>query len=89
MTDGIVARYIRKARTLLSDQSAAGGLSERQSAQIREQLKDCAAGLGGEVSARQRAARLADTYLGLTDGGRAAFLRIIATEFGPEPKARL
>ncbi len=87
MTDGLVARYIRKARTLLSEQAAAGGLSERQSTLIREQLKDCAAGLGGEVSARQRAARLADTYLGLSDGGRAAFLRIIATEFGPDPKA--
>ncbi len=87
MADGIVARYIRKARKLLSEQSAAGGLSERQSAQIREQLKDCAAGLGGEVSARQRAARLADTYLELSDSGRTAFLRIIATEFGPDPKA--
>ncbi|MFZ4535950.1 malonyl-CoA decarboxylase [Propionivibrio sp.] len=87
MSDGIVARGIKKVRKLLGEHSATGGLSERQSAQIREQLKDCAAGLGGEVSARQRAARLADTYLELDDVGRSAFLRIIATEFGPDPKA--
>ena len=87
MTDGLVGRYIQKARKLLSQQSAAGGLSERKSAQIREQLKDCAAGLGGEASARQRAGRLADTYHGLADTGRAAFLRIIATEFGPDPSS--
>ena len=86
MSEGIVARGIKKVRKLLSEHSAAGGLSERQSAQIHEQLKDCAAGLGGEVSARQRAARLAETYQGLSDSGRAAFLRIIATEFGPDPK---
>lgn len=87
MAEGIVARGISKVRQLLGEQAVAGMLSPRQAAQVREQLKDCAAGLGGEISARQRAARLADTYLGLEDKGRAAFLAIVATEFGPDPVA--
>jgi malonyl-CoA decarboxylase len=52
---------------------------------IREQLQECAEGTGGEVSARQRAARLAHTYLELDDACRHAFLRMIALEFGPDP----
>ncbi|MBP6711431.1 MAG: malonyl-CoA decarboxylase [Propionivibrio sp.] len=72
---------------MLTENPSAGKLTERQLNQIRDRLKECAAGLGGEVSVRQRAARLAETYLGLGDEGRAAFLRIVATEFGPDPKA--
>lgn len=87
MTEGIVSRGIQKVRKMLSEHSSTGVLSERQLAQIREQLKECAVGLGGEISARQRAARLADTYLSLNDAGRAAFLHIVATEFGPDPKS--
>lgn len=87
MADGIVARGLKKVRKMLTENPSAGKLTERQLNQIRDQLKECAAGLGGEVSARQRAARLAETYLGLGDEGRAAFLRIVATEFGPDPKA--
>ena len=87
MTDGIVSRGIKKVRKLLSERVNAGSLSVRQSTLVREQLKDCAAALGGEVSARQRAARLAETYLALGDEGRVDFLRIVATEFGPDPVA--
>jgi len=61
-------------------------LPTKQLARLREQLKECAAGLGGEVSARTRAAQLAETYLGLSDAGRHEFLRLIALEFGPDPK---
>lgn len=64
----------------------ATALPARQLARIRELLKDCAASLGGEVSARGRAAKLAETYLGLDDAGRHEFLRLIALEFGPDPK---
>lgn len=53
---------------------------------IREQLQECAEGTGGEVSTRQRAGRLAQTYLQLDDACRHAFLRMIALEFGPDPK---
>ena len=87
MADGIVARGLKKVRKMLTENPSAGKLTERQLNQIRDRLKECAAGLGGEVSVRQRAARLAETYLGLGDEGRAAFLRIVATEFGPDPKA--
>jgi len=59
--------------------------SEKILERIRQQLHECAEGLGGEVSTRQRAARLAETYLGLDDGGRRAVLRMIALEFGPDP----
>ena len=86
MSDGIVARGIQKVRKLLAEKAWSGELSERQRAQLRAQLQECADALGGEVSARQRAARLAKTYSGLSDAGRAAFLRLIATEFGPQPE---
>ncbi len=52
---------------------------------IREQLQECAESAGGEVTTRQRAARLAHTYLQLDDSCRHAFLRMIALEFGPDP----
>jgi malonyl-CoA decarboxylase len=51
----------------------------------RTQLRECAEARGGEVSARTRAAGLAQTYLELDDTGRHAFLRLIALEFGPDP----
>ena len=84
MSDSLVSRGINKVRKLLAEPAPAANLSERQAVKIREQFKDCAAALGGEVSARQRAARLAETYLALGDGARADFLRILAVEFGPE-----
>lgn len=62
------------------------GLPAKQLARIRTLLKECAAGLGGEVSARHRAAKLAETYLALNDAGRHEILRLIALEFGPDPK---
>jgi malonyl-CoA decarboxylase len=51
----------------------------------RQQLRECAEAKGGEVSARTRAAALAQTYLQLDDVGRKAFLKLIALEFGPDP----
>ena len=60
-------------------------LTARALEQLRGQLKECAESLGGEVSARARAAKLAETYLHLNDEGRQQFLRLIALEFGPEP----
>ncbi len=41
-------------------------------------MRACLAGRGGEVSARNRAARLAQTYLGLDEAGRIEFLRTLA-----------
>ncbi|HLI14093.1 MAG TPA: malonyl-CoA decarboxylase [Alphaproteobacteria bacterium] len=48
---------------------------------LREQMRDCLEGRGGEVSARARAASLGRAYLTLNKEGRRRFLRILATEF--------
>jgi malonyl-CoA decarboxylase len=61
--------------------------SEKTLERIRHQLEECAIGLGGEISTRQRAAKLADTYLKLDDAGRHAMLKMIALDFGPNPEA--
>ena len=49
---------------------------------LRHALRDCLTARGGEVSAWERAAELATTYLSLGDVGRTAFLSLIASEFG-------
>ena len=86
MAAGLVSRSLSKVRAIVANATGMGvEPSEKVLARIRQQLKECAEGLGGEVSTRQRAARLAETYLGLDDPGRHAFLRMIALEFGPDP----
>jgi malonyl-CoA decarboxylase len=69
----------------MTPETERAGLTAKGLERLRVQLRDCAAGQGGEVSARTRAARLAETYLGLNDAGRQAFLKLIALEFGPDP----
>ncbi|HOG03492.1 MAG TPA: malonyl-CoA decarboxylase family protein, partial [Accumulibacter sp.] len=86
MSAGIVVRGLRKVRTLLADSGGARGLAGKELVRTRELLHECAAGVGGEISARQRAGRLAETYLRLDDEGRSTFLRTLATEFGPDPQ---
>src|SRR4249919_782209 len=61
---------------------AAGGEDEAIAAQIRS----CLAGRGGEVSARNRAAKLAETYQGLDEAGRKDLLRTLAS-FDSDPEA--
>ncbi|GAB4165286.1 MAG: malonyl-CoA decarboxylase [Rhodocyclaceae bacterium] len=87
MAESLVTRGLKRMRSLVSGGAASPALSAKQAARIREQLRECAAGLGGEVSARNRAARLGETYQKLGDAGRHEFLRMIALEFGPDPKA--
>lgn len=89
MNDSIVRRGLKRMRELVGAQPQASDrqLTHRQLQQLRQQLQECADGLGGEVSARQRAARLGASYLRLDDAGRREFLRLIALEFGPEPAA--
>ncbi|MBV9522710.1 MAG: malonyl-CoA decarboxylase [Alphaproteobacteria bacterium] len=48
---------------------------------LREQMRNCLDGRGGEVSARARAAELGRSYLGLTPVGRKWFLRVLAESF--------
>lgn len=87
MAPGLVSRSLSKVREIVAGATGRNGEpTEKQLDRIRRQLHECAESRGGEVSTRIRAARLADTYLKLDDAGRHAFLRIIALEFGPEPK---
>ena len=80
-----VNSLIGKFRSLMRASGERSALTARGVERLRSQLRECAAGLGGEVSARTRAARLAETYLGLNDEGRQQFLKLIALEFGPDP----
>lgn len=85
---GLVSRSLSRMREIVAHATGkAQEPSEKVLDRIRRQLDECAAGLGGEISTRQRAARLADTYLKLDDNGRRAMLRMIALDFGPDPTA--
>lgn len=85
--DGLVSRSLLRMRQLMSARnSRQSEASERDLEKIRSQLQECAEGRGGEISTRQRAARLAETYLRLDDSSRLEMLRMIALEFGPDPE---
>lgn len=76
---------VGKLRSLIATDKPRSSLSARGLERLRGQLRECADGIGGDVSARTRAAKLAETYLGLDDCGRLQFLKLIALEFGPDP----
>ncbi|MDD5175856.1 MAG: malonyl-CoA decarboxylase [Sterolibacterium sp.] len=86
MNDSTVSRSLSQMRKLVSTPPLATRLPARQIAQLRQQLRECAEGFGGEVSARIRAVRLGEAYLRLDASGRHELLRLIALEFGPDPK---
>ncbi|MCR9255938.1 MAG: malonyl-CoA decarboxylase [Alphaproteobacteria bacterium] len=50
--------------------------------QLRQQIDECVVGVGGEVSARARAADIGQFYLGLKAEAREQFLDVLAREFG-------
>jgi malonyl-CoA decarboxylase len=79
MVEGLVQRL----KAIVGARGTAGA-QPRQVDEWRRQLRECAEARGGEVSARTRAAALAQTYLGLDDIGRKAFLKLISLEFGPD-----
>ena len=81
----LLARSLSKVRALVSAGQRPREASERDIARLRQQIQECAESRGGEVSTRQRAARLAEAYLRLNDNGRRRFLLMIALEFGPDP----
>jgi malonyl-CoA decarboxylase len=82
---GMVKRGLDRIKTMVAN-GREPVLRPRELNRIREQLTECAERLGGEVSARARAAKLGETYLKLGDAGRREFLRLLAVEFGPDPK---
>jgi malonyl-CoA decarboxylase len=69
-------RAVRRIATVWRDMAA--GVSRDEGDDIPAQMRSCLAGRGGEVSARNRAAKLAQAYLGLDEDGRRDFLRELA-----------
>ncbi len=80
MVDGLMQRL----RSIVGAGDTAS-IPPRRLDEWRRMLAECAEAKGGEVSARTRAAALAQTYLKLDDNARHAFLRLISLEFGPIP----
>jgi malonyl-CoA decarboxylase len=74
VSTGLFDRALRRVTALWRD--VAGG---EQAADLAEQMQACLAGRGGEVSARGRAASLAQAYLGLDAEGRRNFLATLAS----------
>jgi len=74
---GLLDRALRRVTSLWRDMAerVVGGEAET----IAEQMRACLEGRGGEVSARNRAAKLAQAYLALDDEGRLDFLRTLAS----------
>ncbi len=81
---GLFDRAIRRIATVWRDMASTVTVDEEQG--IAGQMRACLHARGGEVSARNRAAKLAQTYLGLDDAGRRGFLRDLAA-FDSDPGA--
>jgi malonyl-CoA decarboxylase len=86
MSEGFVVRGLRRVRKLLESPGPLE-LEGKPLGRVRDLLRECASGVGGEVSVRQRAALLAETYQHLNDDGRTTFLSTIANDFGPDPQS--
>src|ERR1700689_4714092 len=83
-SQGLFDRAIRRIQDVWRDM--AQGVAREDDDSIAAQMRACLAGRGGEVSARNRAAKLAQAYLGLDDAGRRAFLATLAG-FDSDPEA--
>jgi malonyl-CoA decarboxylase len=82
---GLLDRALRRVSSLWRDMAAAVGVSEQQ-ADIAARLRAALDGRGGEVSARNRAAALAEAYRTFDGAGRIDFLRALAG-FDSDPAA--
>ena len=83
-SSGLLDRTIRRITTVWRDMaSSVGGEADET---LEAQMQACLAGRGGEISARNRAAKLAETYLAADQEGRTAFLRTLAS-FDSDPDA--
>jgi len=80
---GLFDRALRRLTAVWRDMAA--GVAEEDDS-IEAQMRACLRSRGGEVSARNRAARLAQTYLGLDANGQKDFLRTLAG-FDSDPEA--
>lgn len=73
---GLLDRAWRRVAGLWRDMAEAVSGTEEDS--IEDQMRACLAGRGGEVSARNRAAKLAQAYLAADAAGRLDFLQTLA-----------
>ena len=76
VSTGLFDRAIRRITAVWREMAA--GVASEEDESIAGQMQACLDARGGEVSARNRAAKLAQTYLLLDDDGRVEFLRILA-----------
>ncbi len=83
-TPGLFDRAIRTIASAWRDMAAS--VSREEDDSVAAQMQACLSGRGGEISARNRAAKLAQSYLILDQGGRIAFLRTLAG-FDSDPDA--
>ncbi len=76
VSTGLFDRAIRRISGVWRDM--ASGVSGEGDETLEAQMQACLAGRGGEISARNRAAKLAQTFLSLDEAGRKAFLLTLA-----------
>jgi malonyl-CoA decarboxylase len=81
---GLFDRALRRVASLWRDMAATVAGSGEET--VEEQMRAYLAGRGGEVSARNRAAKLAQEYLAADEAGRLHFLRTLAS-FDSDPDA--
>jgi malonyl-CoA decarboxylase len=73
----LIDRALRRITGVWRDMASSVSRDEGES--VEAQMRACLDGRGGEVSARNRAAKLAETYLLLDAEGQKAFLRSVAS----------
>jgi malonyl-CoA decarboxylase len=83
-TTGLFDRALRRIAGVWRDM--AQGVAREEDESIAGQMRVCLEGRGGEVSARNRAAKLAQTYMTLDEPGRRSFLSTLAG-FDSDPAA--
>lgn len=77
ISTGLLDRAFRRIAEVWRDM--ASSVSGDADETLEDQMRACLAGRGGEVSARNRAAKLAETYLSLDAAGRRLFLKTLAS----------
>ncbi len=82
-TPGLFDRALRRIGLVWREMAAS--VAGETDDSIEAQIRACLNGRGGEVSARNRAAKLAETYESLNDAGRREFLRTLAA-FDSDPE---
>ncbi len=83
-TAGLLDRALSRITAVWRDMASSVTGEEDQS--LEAQMRACLGGRGGEVSARNRAAKLAQAFQGLDEAGRLDFLRVLAG-FDADPDA--